>query len=204
MVELLWSFDISTTNIGISLWTLEGKLVEMKHLSLKTKKDVKIEDRDLYKAEIFREYILENKKRIESELNGKIVDLVVEEPLGGSKNPTTVSLLFGFNGMCRYILYQIFGVYPAKISVYDSRKIFCPELVKTTYNRLGEKKETLSFPKEYKKKQKLYIWEKVAKLEPQIEWMYKRGSTTEPRDICFDMSDSYCVGYSYLKSKYNI
>lgn len=203
MIELLWSFDISTTNIGISLFSLDGKLIEMKHLSLKISKKVEIEDRDIYKAEIFRNYIVENKQRIENELGGKIVDLVVEEPLGGSNNPTTQSLLFGFNGMCRYILYRVFGIYPDKISVYDSRKLFCPELVKTTYKRTGEKKETLSFPPEYRTKKKEYIWEKVSKLEPQIEWFYKKNSK-EPKDICYDMSDSYCVGYSHLKRKFNI
>lgn len=201
--KYLWSFDISTTNIGISLWGLDGKLIELKHLALKTSKDVPTEHRDIYKTVIFKEYILENKKRIESELNGEIVDFVVEEPLGGSNNPTTQSLLFGFNGMCRYILFDIFGVYPSKISVYDSRKIFCPELVTVKYNKSGEKKETLSFPAAYKNKKKEYIWEKVSKLEPKIEWYYKKDSK-EPKDICFDMSDSYCVGYSYLKQKYRI
>ena len=63
--------------------------------------------------------------------------------------------------------------------------------------------EILSFPSEYKDRKKEYIWEKVSKLEPKIEWYYKKDSK-EPKDICFDMSDSYCVGYSYLKQKYRI
>ncbi len=57
--------------------------------------------------------------------------------------------------------------------------------------------EVLSFPPEYRDEKKLYIWKKVAKLEPQIEWFYDKKN--ELKDMCFDMSDSYCVGYAGLK-----
>lgn len=197
MEEYIWSLDISTTNIGMALWSNKGKLIELKHLALKTDKNTPIENRDIYKAEIFKKYVLEYKDHILNDLNGKIINIIVEEPLGGSNNANTVSLLFGFNGICRYMLYSIFETYPKKISVYDSRKLFCDELVRITYVK-GEKKETLSFPVEYRKEKKLYIWEKVCKLEPQIEWFYKKDSK-EPKDMCFDMADSYCVGHAGLK-----
>lgn len=198
MINYIWSLDISTTNIGMSLWDETGKLIELKHLALKTDKNVPIEDRDIYKAEIFKKYVLDYREHVLDELNGEIIHVIVEEPLGGSNNANTVSLLYGFNGICRYILYMVFGQYPMKISVYESRKLFCPELVKVTYPK-GEKKETLSFPPEYRKEKKLYIWKKVSKLEPQIPWFYKRGTTDVPKDMCFDMSDSYAVGFAGLK-----
>lgn len=197
MEKYIWSLDISTTNIGSALWDSDGKLIELKHLSLKIDKNVPIEDRDIHKAEIFRKYVLEYRSHILNELNGEIINIIVEEPLGGSNNANTVSLLFGFNGICRYILFTVFNIYPTKISVYESRKLFCPELVSVTHNKIGEKKETLSFPLEYRKDKKLYIWEKVSKLEPDIEWFYKKDN--KPKDICFDMSDSYAVGYAGLK-----
>lgn len=197
MEKYIWSLDISTTNIGSALWDNTGKLIELKHLELKTPKNVPVENRDIHKAEIFRKYALDYKERILNELNGEIIHIIVEEPLGGSNNANTVSLLYGFNGICRYILYSIFGIFPLKISVYDSRKSFCSELVKVTYKK-GEKIETLSFPPEYRDEKKLYIWKKVCKLEPQIEWFYKKDSN-EPKDMCFDMSDSYAVGYAGLK-----
>jgi hypothetical protein len=203
MEKYIWSLDISTTNIGSALWDITGKLIELKHLELKTDKNVPVEDRDMHKAEIFRKYVLEYQERILDELNGEIVYIVVEEPLGGSNNANTVSLLYGFNGICRYILFKTFDKYPIKISVYESRKLFCPELVKITHKKnrktgIIETIETLSFPPEYIKEKKLYIWKKVCKLEPQIEWFYKK-STNEPKDMCFDMSDSYAVGYAGLK-----
>lgn len=199
MEKYIWSLDISTTNIGSALWNNKGKLIELKHLELKTDKNVPVEDRDIYKAEIYRKYVLDFKERIFNELNGEIIYIIVEEPLGGSNNPSTASLLFGFNGICRYILFSIFGIYPLKISVYDSRKLFCDELVKVSFKKSGERVETLSFPDEYKTEKKLYIWKKVCNLEPQIEWFYKKDSN-EPKDMCFDMSDSYAVGIAGLKT----
>jgi glycerol kinase len=197
MEKYIWSLDISTTNIGCALWNKNGKLIELKHLELKLGKDIPVEDRDMHKAEIFRKYVEDYKERIKHELNGEITHIVVEEPLGGSNNANTVSLLYGFNGICRYLLFRIFDVYPKKISVYDSRKLFCPELVHLEKKK-GEMVEVLSFPPEYIKEKKLYIWKKVCTLEPQIEWFYKKDSN-EPKDMCFDMSDSYAVGIAGLK-----
>jgi len=198
MEKYIWSLDISTTNIGFALWDMNGVLIELKHLALKIDKKILVEDRDIYKAEMFRNYVMEFKERIFDEKHGEVEHIIVEEPLGGSVNPSTAALLFGFNGVCRYILYQIFGTYPKKISVYDSRKLFCPELVHTV-KRKGKLEEVLSFPPEYRKEKKLYIWKKVSKLEPQIGWFYKRGTTDQPKDMCFDMSDSYAVGFAGLK-----
>jgi hypothetical protein len=195
MEKYIWSLDISTTNIGSALWSENGELIELKHLKLKTDKNIPVQDRDIYKADVFREYVLDYKDRVSEEYNGVITHTIVEEPLGGSNNAKTVALLHGFNGMCRYILYNVFNVKPQKISVHDSRKIYCPELVTTKIEK-GKIKETLSFPNEYKKDKKRYIWEKVSKQHPEIEWIYKRcGGVSEES---FDMSDSYCVGYSGL------
>jgi hypothetical protein len=203
MEKYIWSLDISTTNIGSALWSTDGKLIELKHLELKLGKDINIDDRIIHKSEIFRKYVEDYRQRIWDELNGEIIHIVVEEPLGGSNNSNTVSLLYGFNGICRYILFRIFDIYPKKISVYDSRKLFCTELVHTSKKKnrkTGEIEvvETLSFPPEYIKEKKLYIWKKVCTLEPQIEWFYKKDSN-EPKDMCFDMSDSYAVGVAGLK-----
>ena len=197
MEKYSWSLDVSTTNVGSSLWDSKGKLIELKHLELKIDKDTQVEDRDVIKAEHFKNYAYSYKERIEKEYGGKIINVIIEEPLPNTKiNINTTALLLGFNGMARFALYEVFGIPPIKISVHDSRKIFCGELVHEV-KRKGEIVEVLSFPEEYKDKKKLYIWEKVCKLEPQIEWFYKK--TGEPKDACFDMSDSYAVGYAALK-----
>jgi hypothetical protein len=196
MEKYIWSLDISTTNIGSALWNATtGKLIELKHLALKTDKETSVDDRDINKADVFKDYCIAYKNRIENELNGEIVHIVVEEPLGGSNNANTVSLLYGFNGICRYILFKIFDIYPKKISVYDSRKLFLINLVHTI-KRKGELVEVLSFPPEYIKEKKSYIWKKVSKLEKDIEWFYKKDGS--PKDMNYDMSDSYVVGVAGL------
>ena len=198
MEKYIWSLDISTTNVGCSLWNDKGKLIELKHLALKTDKETSVEDRDINKADVFKEYCIAYKRRIENELNGEITHIFVEAPLQNTpKNINTTALLLGFNGIARYVLYEVFNLLPFKISVYDSRKSFCPELVRVTM-RKGERIETMSFPEKYLKDKKLYIWEKVSILEPQIEWFYTRNNTL--KDMCFDMSDSYCVGVAGLKT----
>ena len=197
MEEYILSLDVSTSNVGIALWSSEGKLIELKHLSLKLEKDVDIDLRDLHKANLFRDYIKSYKERIEKDLNGVIKHAFIEAPLQNTpKNINTTALLLGFNGMARYILMQVLNIMPVKISVYESRKLFCPELVKVSY-RKGERVETLSFPEKYRKDKKKYIWEKVAKLEPQIKWFYTRNDTL--KDFCYDLSDSYAVGFAGLK-----
>lgn len=199
MEKYIWSLDISTTNVGSALWDDKGNLIELKHLSLNIDKEIDVEFRDLHKADLFSDYCEKYKIRVENEFMGKIERVFVEAPLQNTpKNINTTALLLGFNGIARYVLYTVFGFEPEKITVHEARKLFCPELVNTTKTRRGEIKETLSFPKGFKSKEKkLYIWEKVAKLEPQIEWFYTRNDTL--KDICYDMSDSYAVGYAGLK-----
>ena len=120
MEKYIWSLDISTTNIGFALWDDKGKLIELKHLELKTGKDVPVDERDIHKAEIFRKFVANYKEHILNDLNGELMHIIVEEPLGGSNNPTTNSLLHGFNGICRYILFVMFGIYPIKINAINT------------------------------------------------------------------------------------
>jgi hypothetical protein len=198
MKTLYWSLDVSTTNVGASLWDEYGKLIELKHLNLKIDKNTPVEFRDLHKANLLLNYVDEYKEQVKVKYNGVIKKVFIEAPLNNTpKNINTTALLLGFNGMARYILFQVFGFEPEKITVHESRKLFCTELVKTTKKRDGSLKETLSFPKDYVKNKKKYIWEKVAKLEPQIKWFYTRNDTLKP--MCFDMTDSYAVGYAGLK-----
>lgn len=193
------SLDISTTNVGIALWDENGKLVELKHLELNVDKDIPAEDRYIYKADLLKEYITLFKERILLEYDARIENVFVEAPLSNTpKNINTTAMLLGFNGIACYKLYEIIGVVPKKISVYDIRKIFCEEFVKTKKKKNGTVEYTLSFPKGWKNDQKKeYIRKKVAKLEPHINWFYTRNNTI--KDTSYDMSDAYACGYAGLK-----
>lgn len=190
----LLSLDISTTNIGFALWSKNRNLLELMHLELKSKNVIDPENRDVYKSEIFKNYLTEYQKRVVNEFGGIIDVVVVEKPLGGSNNQNTTLLLYGFNGMCRRIIYELFNVYPIWISIYDARKIFCPELVREKKEK-GKIKKVLSFPKEYRNEKKLYIWQKVSELEPEVNWIYKKNND-QVHEKSFDMSDAYVCGYA--------
>lgn len=186
MKKFSWSFDVSTTNVGIALWDEDGKLVELKHLSLDVNKDVTSEDRDMFKADLFESYVKKSIDRIKKDYEAEIENCFIEAPLSNTpKNINTTALLLGFNGIARFILYKALEVLPVKISVYDSRYVFCPEFV--------TKKGTLSFPKGWKNDEKKeYIRKKVELLEPQIDWFYTRNNTI--KSTSYDMSDAFCVG----------
>lgn len=193
-----WSLDASTSTIGWTLWNSKGKMVEINYLELDRNKEIPPEDRDVYKADIFNEYTILFKERIEKQYNCYIKNVFIEEPLSSTPvNINTTSLLLSFNGMCRYLLYKIFDNPPIKISVHDSRKLFLPEFIKLVKEK-GVMKEVLSFPKGWKSpEKKAYIQKRVAILEPNIEWKYNRNNK-----LCntnFDMADSYVVGQSGLK-----
>jgi hypothetical protein len=195
MKEYSWSIDISTTNLGSALWDENGNLVEVRHLILKNNKNIPEENRYLDKAKVFKKYAIDFKKEIETTYNCVISNIFVEAPLQNTPvNIETTAKLLGFNGIVCYILDEIFNIPPYLISVYTSRKLFFPEHV-TVKKQKGILKETLSLPKNVDKKH--YIWEKVSKLYPQIEWHYKKNGSLN--ETSYDMSDSIVVGLAGLK-----
>lgn len=193
MLRYTCSFDLSTSNVGIALFDNTNKLVELEHLTLKHKKDHNDSERELYKAEVFYDYMKNYKEYIFNNYNGVVDRVFIEDPLGGSNNAFTVAKLHSFNGMGRYILYKIFGVIPEKITVHESRKIFCPEFISEKKVK-GEIKKVLSFPTNIDKKE--YIFKKVSNLHPEIQWRYDKNNNLSK--INYDMSDAYCVGYAGL------
>lgn len=179
------AFDISTTCIGISLFDETGNLIEINHLVLKTDNDVKTEFRYLIKSNFFKDYIQKYK-------DYDVIDIFIEDPLLGSNNIFTASLLLKFNGICTYILHNEFTVLPKHISVYEVRKSMCPEFIKI--NKKGE--ETLSFPKDLDKKE--YIQNKISKMYPDLQWVLdKKGKFSKYN---YDISDSIAVGLVMLKN----
>ena len=176
--------DISTKTIGWALFDIQTKeLLELTHISPRPKMD---NDNDklkelLVKSEIFAEKLKEYK-------NLGIVRIVIEEPLLNSNNVYTVQTLLRFNSFVFKEIYNILGIVPEFISTYNSRKYAFPDLIKE-----NDKNKFVLFgglPKNIVKK--MIIWEKVAKLEPQIKWLYTKNNTLRKEN--FDQTDAYtCV-----------
>lgn len=179
----------------MTLWNQRGGLVEVRHLKLDTDKTVPEEVRYLDKANTFRDFVVKFKEEVEKQYECVIENIFVEAPLMNTPvNIETTAKLLAFNGIACYILHQIFGIPPYLISVYQSRKLFCPELINTKKVK-GKIKETLSFPKDVDKK--VYIWTKVSKQYPNIVWHYKKDGSI--KETSYDMSDSVAVGFAGLK-----
>ena len=175
--------DVSSKTIGIALFDIESKeLLELTHVSPvpKPKKENKIEEL-LVKADIFRSKLLTYQ-------NLGITKVVIEEPLMNSNNVYTVATLLRFNTLVCREIYDVLGIVPEFISTYNSRKFAFPELV-----QLNDKNKHVLFgglPKDIDKK--MIIWELVAKMEPQITWLYTKNNTLKKEN--FDQTDAYaCV-----------
>ena len=177
------AFDISTTCTGVSLMESNGTLLEMSHIKLDTPKDINPDERYLVKADMFKAYVQRYKYL-------GIENIYIEDPLAGSNNVFTANMLIRYNGICSYILHQELGIRPEFMTVHDVRKNLCPELIK--HDKKG--KQTLSFPKDIDKK--LYIWEKINRWFPGLEWLADRKGGLKKEN--FDMSDSVAINIGFL------
>lgn len=189
------SLDISTTNAGIIIFDDYNNLLEVKH--------IKIIDGDLITKGKYIEDIL---NKIQIDYNGSYFDYIfIEAPFVSTNvNNNTTALLLGFNAVIQYICYNIFNVTPTMISVHQARKFYLPEFITYKVNKkTNEIKETLSFPKEMKTKDKKeYIYNKIKELNIKennsneeiklIEW-FKNKRTGSIDEKNFDISDSYII-----------
>jgi hypothetical protein len=119
--------------------------------------------------------------------------VVIEEPLMNSNNVYTIQTLLRFNSFIFKEIYNILGIVPEFISTYNSRKYAFPELVQE-----NDKKKFVLFgglPKDADKK--FIIWEKVAKREPQIKWLYTKNNTLKKEN--FDQTDAYTCALGFMR-----
>ena len=182
--------DVSTKTIGWALFDITTKeLLELTHVSPqpKPKKENKMEEM-IVKSEIFRSKLLNYQDL-------GITHVVIEEPLLNSNNVYTIGTLLRYNTLIFREIYDILGVVPEFISTYNSRKFAFPELVQK-----NDKNKFVLFggyPKDIDKK--MIVWERVAKKEPQITWVYTKNNTLKKE--CFDMSDAYACVLGHMKQK---
>jgi len=183
--------DVSTRTIGWALFDIQTQeLLELTHVSPRPKVE-KDEDKLkelLLKSEIFAE-------KLKEYVNLGIVRVIIEEPLLNSNNVYTIQTLLRFNSFVFKEIYNILGIVPEFVSTYNSRKHAFPELVQE-----NDKKKFVLFgglPKDVDKK--LVIWEKVAKREPQIKWLYTKNNTLKKEN--FDQTDAYTCALGFMRFK---
>lgn len=180
--------DISTKTIGWALFEIKsGNLLELTHISPvpKPKEECKIKEL-LLKSDIF-------KTKLEQYKGLGITKIIIEEPLLNSNNIRTVQTLLRFNSFVCKVIYDTLGIIPDFISTYESRKNAFPELVQE--NDKGKFVLFGGLPKDIDKK--MIVWEKVAKREPQINWLYTKNNTLKKEN--FDQTDAYCCVLGFMR-----
>lgn len=185
--------DVSTKTIGLALFSGEGKLLELKHITPKIKPKPKNKLEELFKKVDAFEVILTEYIKYDVE------KIIIEEPLLQSNNIYTVGTLLKFNGMISKVSSEVLNVIPEFISSYDARSNAFPELMQIrTHNKKGEpytekelakKKPVLFGGYPFDIDKKMVIWEKVSDLEPQIVWEYDKHQKLRKEN--FDMCDAY-------------
>jgi len=198
--DLLLGLDVSTKTIGIALFEdmgTKGKLKVLTHVTpkIKPKPETKIGEL-CEKARVFEDDFL--KKYVDL----GITRVIIEEPLLRSNNVNTVATLLRFNGIISRAVYETLNVVPEYISSYDSRAFAFPELmaIRTrnkknepyTEKEISKKNPTLFGAYDWTVDKKSVVYEKVAKLEPQITWLYNKKMVLTKEN--YDMTDAYvCV-----------
>ena len=185
--KLIMGLDVSTKTIGIALFEVTGKLLELTHISPKIKPEPENKHVEMMlKSDIFKQYI--------GKYRGMGVDrIIIEEPLLYSNNINTVGTLTKFNGLISRVAYDVLGVMPEYIPTYDARSQAYPELVAP--GKSGKPVLFGGLPMDIDKKK--VIWEKVQTREPQLQWIYDKKNELKKEN--FDMSDAYTVVVGAMK-----
>lgn len=222
---MILGLDISTTKIGIAVFTEDGLLEELTHVSLKgksteknkfTKKKV-ISYGQLYKkVEAFEKYLINNlfKKYDFSEV-------VVEAPLTTSSKSMTAAILNVNSGLIYHMLRKYFKNENIKyISVDDARRYGFPEIVRADKNgkkgsngvlfgELNEKirelkKEIKPFKLSTSACKKMSILYLVSKRFPSIVWNLNRAYNLE--ECSYDKADAVAaiLGYKVLSEQWEV
>ena len=109
---MILGLDISSSRIGIAL--LDGDKLLISE-TIKLKSNLSLEER----AEIFE------KRMKQIDRNYVVYDVYIEQPAlmfrGGKTTAQTMATLQRFNGMCSYIVYNIFEVCPLMINPRSAR-----------------------------------------------------------------------------------
>jgi len=136
---MILGVDISTKKIGLAVINQEKNnvLCTIEHLETlfldnKIKKDIDFISLE-EKAQNFKYKIEDLKKKFE------IDNIFVEAAMNfGGPNANTIALLLRFNGMCTYILYNIFNKLPHMINVRSARSILGIKIPKINNKKLNE------------------------------------------------------------------
>ena len=175
---MILALDISTSCTGYALFNENG-LVKTDYINLSKHKG-------LYEKAT---YVKDRLLRMSHDYH--VSEVVVEENLQafrpGLSSAKTLMTLAQFNGVVRWICYEVFDEVPHAINVNSARKSIGLKI-----DRKNKEKNT---------KQQVLEW--VSKQEPDLVWPTKilktgpRKGLEVYQNYVYDMADAYVIGKSY-------
>src|SRR3990167_6648249 len=173
---MIIGLDVSTSIIGISLFDLNGDLLELTHIDLHKLKNI------YEKANFAREQIKKITSQYKIIKHQPNIQVFIEQPLKrfmlGKSSASTITLLAGFNMLISYFVVEDFGVIPEHIDASSARKTCGIKIQKGVGTA---KEQTFVQVRE--------------KLLPNRQWLKKKNSENY-KDYCYDESDAYIIGLS--------
>lgn len=182
------ALDVSTSCTGIAAFDAQGNLLGVDYYKPKISKKEPTSGHFLVMAKGLGE-------KLAQFAGCPIQQVWIEEPLRGSNNANTVGTLLKFNGVCSLYVWELFGVLPQYLTVYEWRRTICPEHLKPKpgpAGRRGEKSWSLPAGTD----PKAYIFTKVARWYPAATWKYNTKGELSPESL--DMSDAAGIGTAGL------
>ena len=177
---MIIGWDISTSIVGMCVFTDDGKFLRQEHLDLRKYENL------VEKADAFKQWIWD----LEFVNSGATNFHFVEERLGGfSGGRTSAQVLMKlaqFNAVCSYILWT----HMVPKSPGGHRQI--AHLHPSTWKAIM-KKEGLLIPKGSKEKKAITL-DFVRRKEPEFKVELNRND--KPQPWCFDEADAWCLGRS--------
>jgi RNase H-fold protein (predicted Holliday junction resolvase) len=209
------ALDVSTSTVGIALFSEDGKLLEVNHVSPegKTSRDTRIEkvdkkgfpNVDLYnlEAQSIFDFLKENYEKDTINL------IVIEQPMCARENPVSTSQLNIFAGLLFSKLRTHYQCEVKYIDVDTVRRYAFPELIgkNSSVDKKGKtvisKIDTLwgVIPKKILGKKiadyrKLIILNLVYQRYPNIVWMLNNNLNIKKENL--DRADAVAVGLGYM------
>lgn len=208
-MKIILGLDVSTQCIGVTLATEnDGRIdiLQVTHFKLKAPSKTKGIESLFYKSSYFQNILETYNDITRFGIDGKITNVIIEEPLISSNNSETAGTLMRFNGMISQSVYNILNVIPEFISSYNARKYSFPELLSIRkYDKKGNIYPINKIKKALKNSdivlfgaydwncdKKLILWNKISEIFPNINWVYNKKNELKKEN--FDASDSLiCV-----------
>lgn len=171
---MILSLDVSTSIIGVAIFSDDYKLHELTWVKFNAK------EKSLFKKLDYFIEFMEKYKHI------NFTEVAIERELlafrGKFSNAETLNKLARMNALISGYLYKKYNVEPEYYNVQTARKLCFP---------------ALQIPQSHPNKKTL-LWEAVMKAEPTINWIY--GKTGKLAEGSLDAVDAYVVGMAHIVS----